>query len=598
MDSQSRRDLIRQTAEDFEWLEAHSRSRADLARHAGELRFAAALTRNVIGPAVEGIKPPPLHIAVIGGAGAGKSTAVNFLVGQVAAEANPQAGYTRHPTAFLPADRAWPTHLGFIGPLRRLDRDAPANLDEDVYQVHRTSPHTDCPLADFIIWDCPDMTAWASAGYVSRLAEIAALADVVIYVASDERYNDEIPTQYLNLMLRAGKAVVVLLTKMPEGIAATIGEHFRREVLEKVADAATRANIPIVTLPQLPVESRADPSGLGLPWRTALLNQIFVLCPSPAAARQRTTVNAASFLETAADNLLQVARADLAELDAWQHTVAEGRAGYEARYRNEYLAGEPFKHFERTRQEVLRLLELPGHTHSASAVMQTIRLPVEWLVRQFGLFIARPEPPNLPERTVLATALNAWLDQLQAEALKRAPQHPLWKQLSQHLQGGVKDEAHQRFEAMAAEFERREAGEIETAARALAEQLASEPSRLSAFRIAKFGLEIAAMAAAIWANFHFGYSFWNLLWLIPVAAYAAHAAVSAVVRFIVERQRRRARDRREALLAEHVTRPLAGWLNGVPLGGGSPVERLQAILQRVPAAIRALAGHLRGAGSA
>ena len=58
------------------------------------------------------------------------------------------------------------------------------------------------------------MTTWAAGGYVPRLIEVAGLADVIVYVASDERYNDEVPTQFLQLLVRAGKALVVVLTKM------------------------------------------------------------------------------------------------------------------------------------------------------------------------------------------------------------------------------------------------------------------------------------------------------------------------------------------------------------------------------------------------
>ena len=43
------------------------------------------------------------------------------------AEANPQAGFTRHPTAFLPPGPGfqWPSYIGFLGPLHRLTRTSP-----------------------------------------------------------------------------------------------------------------------------------------------------------------------------------------------------------------------------------------------------------------------------------------------------------------------------------------------------------------------------------------------------------------------------------------------------------------------------------------
>jgi hypothetical protein len=231
------RSAVGQLADDLRWLEDHCRRQSELSAHAGTLRLASALTRNVIGPFLESQPAKPLHIAVVGGAGAGKSTVVNFLAGSAVAEANPQAGYTRHPTAFLPPGPGfqWPSYIGFLGPMHRLTTDKPANVDEDVYQVKRipggNQPNVAHPLADFVIWDCPDMTTWHAEGYIGRLMEVAALADVIVYVASDERYNDEVPTQFLHLLVRAGKAVVVVLTKMRPVDAPAFIEHFRQEIL-------------------------------------------------------------------------------------------------------------------------------------------------------------------------------------------------------------------------------------------------------------------------------------------------------------------------------------------------------------------------------
>ena len=221
MDSPDHRQLSSLLAGDLAWLEDHCRRQPALARETGQLRLAAALVRNVAGPFLDGQAVTPLHIAVVGGAGAGKSTIVNFLVGSAVAEANPQAGYTRHPTAYLlgNAQSSWVGHLGFLGPLRKLDTESPANLDEDVFQARKVPTSGPNPLGEAVIWDCPDMTTWAASGYVPRLIEVAGLADVVVYVASDERYNDEVPTQFLHMLIRAGKAVVVVLTKMQEGQA-------------------------------------------------------------------------------------------------------------------------------------------------------------------------------------------------------------------------------------------------------------------------------------------------------------------------------------------------------------------------------------------
>src|SRR5437870_9495519 len=237
MDNSATRDLVNQLAEDLGWLEDHCRQRPEQAAHAGQLRLAAALVRNCIGPFLDGQPPSPIHVAVVGGAGAGKSTVVNFLTGAGAAEANPLAGFTRHPVAYANANGqlAWPAHNGFLGPLQRLTAPEPANFDRDVYQVRpvEEDPTSAGLLKDFIIWDCPDMTTWAATGYVPRLLEVAGLADVIVYAVSDERYIDEVPTQFLRLLLRAGKPVIVCLVKMKEAEAPALLAHFKQEVVSQ-----------------------------------------------------------------------------------------------------------------------------------------------------------------------------------------------------------------------------------------------------------------------------------------------------------------------------------------------------------------------------
>src|SRR5207244_8792656 len=172
-----------------------------------------------------------------------------------------------------------------LGPLQRLAEPEPANVDQDVYQIRRVEedPASAGLLKDFIIWDCPDMTTWAATGYVPRLLEIAGLADVIVYAASDERYNDEAPTQFLHQLLKTNKPVVVCLMKMKQENEAELVAHFQRDVLSRVSHEA----IACLTIPYLTQDELADPVHRAGRYRIPLLNQVAVLGNPPAAARQR-----------------------------------------------------------------------------------------------------------------------------------------------------------------------------------------------------------------------------------------------------------------------------------------------------------------------
>lgn len=589
------RSAVGQLADDLRWLEDHCRKQPDLGAHAGNIRLASALARNVVGPYLEGQDARPLHVAVVGGAGTGKSTVANFLAGQVVAEANPQAGFTRHPTAFLPPgpEYQWPSYIGFLGGLHKTSENKPASADEDVYAVKRLeskdgAPH---PLADFVIWDCPDMTTWAAEHYVARLMEVAALADVIVYVASDERYNDAVPTQFLHLLVKAGKAVVVVLTKMREADANAFVEHFRQEVLgrlPKLPNGDTPA-VPVVALPQMSIAERKDPSGAGGKFRVPLLNQILVQCDDLAAVRARTATNAAKYLSSAGSGLLEVAKRDLAEFDAWKAAVASGRVAFEERYRAQFLSGEQFQRFDAYRERLLDLLELPGAGRALGTAFWVLRTPYR-LTRDYILgLIARPNTLNLPEAQVLNDALKGWLDALQAEALRKANTHALWKQVGVRFESEVGPQARERFATDLRTFEMKESNDLEDAGKALVAGIENNPALLYTLRGGKFAIDVAIVASVIYFTWPPG---WGLL-LAPLGVSATHQFTEVAVRGAAEGARARVRAHRESLMRNTLTEPLSKWLCEWPSTGGSSLEKLQTVLARVPQLIAQMTDRVR-----
>lgn len=584
MDQAGIRALTSQLAEDLSWLEEHSRKQPEQGQQVGRLRLAGAMLRNVLGPFLGDQPAAPLHVAVVGGAGAGKSTVANFLSGTQMAEANPQAGFTRHPIAYVNGNgqMTWPAHLGFLGKLERLTRPSPSNLDADVYQVRRanTDPGVPTLLENFVIWDCPDMTTWAASNYVPRLLEVAGLADVLVYVASDERYNDEVPTQFLRLLVEAGKSVVVCLMKMREADAPAFVDHFKKEVLGQIPGSA----VSVLTVPQLTQVQLADPNKQAAKYRIPIVNQVGVLGNPPPAARQRSVRRAMDFLSTRQDQLLGVARDDLAALDSWRKLVQDGQVEFESRYRREYLTSERFHRFDEALVHLLQLLELPGLGKFLSGALWVVRTPYRLLKGLFNKALSRPEGGHMPERPVLDGALGGWLDMIRKESARRAGTHPLWTHINKGFSSGLTNQARERFEQGLRAFQQSLAGEIDRTARAIYEDLEKNPVALNTLRGGKFAIEAASIVGTVVAC---GLNLWDII-LVPLAASVTHQLVEMFGKTYVDARREEARARQMALVSQCISMPLAEWLTQWPATGGSTYERLHLALRRVPTAVEQL----------
>ncbi|HTU20665.1 MAG TPA: GTPase [Gemmataceae bacterium] len=594
METLTARALTGQLADDLGWLEQHCRKQADQAHAASKLRLAAALVRNCIGPALDDQPPTPIHVVVVGGAGAGKSTIANLLSGATAAEANPQAGFTRHPIAYtsITGPLNWTGHVGFLGPLHPLTQPSPSSLDEDVYQVRRIpSDSTSFDLLkEFVVWDCPDMTTWAAGSYIPRLMEAAALADILVYVASDERYNDEVPTQLLHLLLQTGKPVVVCLMKMRESDAPALLAHFQKEVVRHLPNPPGGGVIAALAIPFLTPAQLADPARQAARYRIPLLNQVAVLGMPPASARRRTIAGAAQFLVRHRDQLLSVAQQDLQAMQIWQSVVVAGQADFEQRYLREYLTSEKFRGFDEALVRLMELLELPGIGKVLSGTLFVLRTPYRLVRGLVAKAISRPDAPGRPELPILEDALNGWIDQLRKEAARHADNHSLWAHVADGFHsdrrdagptGGLTERIRERFQQNYRNFQTGLTSEVDRTARAIYEQLEKTPAVLNTLRGSKFALDMAAIGGTLVA----GGINWHDFILVPLVASLTHQLVELLGRSVVESQREQTRERQQALMKQHLSAPLAEWLTQWPATGGSDFERLQLALRRIPDAI-------------
>ena len=126
--------------------------------------------------------------------------------------------------------------------------------------------------------------------------------------------------------------------------------------------------------------------------------------------------------------------------------------------------------------------------------------------------LVRPHALNLSERTVLDAALAAWLDRLQAEALRRAGTHPVWKQVAHGFDAGLRPQARDRFQQEFRGFELKETDELERAGRELTEGLEKNPALLTTLRGGKLAADVAVVGRRS------SVPTWPPNWWLPAAA--------------------------------------------------------------------------------
>ena len=150
----------------------------------------------------------------VGGTGTGKSTLFNVLCGSALSDTGVERPKTQGPIAFVHRDCA--LGEGFPFPEVQLRQASPEATDRlplqgnpgQLFRVH----HTEDRLVKIVLVDTPDVD---SLEIRNRLIveDLYLLADLVLFVTSEEKYADDIPFQFLKRILAEGKRCTVVVNK-------------------------------------------------------------------------------------------------------------------------------------------------------------------------------------------------------------------------------------------------------------------------------------------------------------------------------------------------------------------------------------------------
>ncbi len=572
--------------DDLRWLENHAQQRGSDPMHIRRLQLAAALVGNHIHPFLMGIGAKDLQIAIVGGAGSGKSAVANLLLGKVIAESNPQAGFTRHPIAYVQPGGAMPRTVDRndrIGRLAKLTEPKPGDYDHDIYQVRMFTLNNQSPVHQrIVVWDCPDMTTWHASQYTTRLLEVVGMTDIVIYVASDERYNDSLPTQFLQMILQCGKPVIAVLTKMKEEHVQPLIEHFRSQVIAKLPECTRVA--ACIGIPFMSAAALTDPAGPAKPYHDQLTETLQWWVARPERTQTEVARSAAKFILQQQDELLSLAKSDLQALNAWQKVVKDGRVDFTQRYVREYLSGEQFPRFNAALIRLLELLEVPGIGQYVSKALYVVRSPYRWIKSAVNKMYPQAPEARLPEEPVLKSALQQWLDRFHKQAALEKS-HPVWEQITSQVKEVFDQQAQKQFDQLIPNYHDQLNREVDVTARAIYEDLEKNPTALNALRGTKLTLELATLGGTV--VFLGAHVVMNIV-LLPLVAALTQELVEIFGKQYVDRQREKARARQLDLFETQVVTPLSDWFLKWPAMQGTAIEKLTTVVERVPVLITAV----------
>jgi len=198
-------------------------------------------------------------IAFMGGTGTGKSTLFNTLCGGVLSATGVERPKTEGPVAF--AHRDTPVEEGF--PFRSIHIERHSFEDDLSTPTSGTFGHLLIlehhrkDWSHLILVDTPDLDS-VEAGNRQISKDLYLLSDAVVFVTSQEKYADEVPTQFLKTVVSDENPYYLLLNKVKDRIEnADLLKTFQNQEIQLRPDRLW----PIFYVPSNVLEGVSEQSG-------------------------------------------------------------------------------------------------------------------------------------------------------------------------------------------------------------------------------------------------------------------------------------------------------------------------------------------------
>lgn len=427
-----------------------------------------------------------LQIAVLGPTQAGKSTLVNALCQREVTSVSALAGHTRH--ARGAAFAIDPNRLDWIdaalAPAKRVAGDALDPTTMDQYSLTLFDEALPDSLAEslgtganVIIWDTPDFDSLTAQAYRRAVLGVAGLADLIVMIASRDKYGDMAVWQTLAALRPLQRHGMFVINKVDASQWSELEEHVLATQEQRFGTDA----YGIAHIPQATPGAAVDLSELH-----SLLGEVDRVDP----ATVRAGIAALCALHWPAWTAPIVA--EVACATQWQERIAQAREEFLDAYRRDFLADvERYDTFTRLVARLLVMLEIP----LIARTMGSVRRVVTWPIRK--ALAQRSTPPDLGrEPELLCDGAQHALLNLRTRLLQPETAHPIWAELGRTLLEETPTITDQ-FAAAATAHHAAFQDNVDEAADRLFERLQDQPIVLNGLRAVRASADAAGVVVAL-----------------------------------------------------------------------------------------------------
>ncbi len=439
----------------------------------------------------------PLQVVVIGPTQVGKSAVVNLLLQQQLAESSAQAGFTVHCQGFHVVDevkniynRADHWAARYFGELSiskqsALDRQA---LEE--YSLQEVSI-PDSEFMDTVVWDTPDFDSVNSFDYRAPLLKAIALADLVVFVVSKEKYADKTVWKMLELVANRSIPSVLVMNKTPTGPRDELKASLEKKYLAAIPESSVP---PITFIDEYPNDLIGAASGSEL----EALRQIALQQLKRRQPEQLKT-DTLEYLRLHWPNWTSGLSAEHRMQREYQVMVELVVDSSLQRYKTEYLESDRHREvIQLALSELLVLLEVPGMAKPLSKIRSVVTWPVRTLISRASEPSPVAKDGRNEERRLLDELGKHTIASLGSSIAAResSADGPWWREVRSHLEQAERG-INTKYDQSLDNYQTLLHVEIDRAAQSLYQNLQEQPATLNGLRAARVTADAAAVVLAV-----------------------------------------------------------------------------------------------------